>query len=66
MTYSEWLIKGRYVGHYRSTSGTPRGTPALDEMERQMVGELPVEAFELQIDGYTLNLTLALARPTGD
>lgn len=51
----ERLTQGRFVGQFRSATGQPIGAKVAGEAPDRMVGTLPVEAFQLEIDGFQLN-----------
>lgn len=53
-TYHERLIRGRFVAHHHSTTGRVKSTEAVDALLDAMVGRRPVEAFALDVDGYSL------------
>jgi hypothetical protein len=53
--YDEQLIRGRYVGHYHTTVGRLKYTQVADRLLDEMVGRRPVEAFALNVDGFSLS-----------
>ncbi len=52
--YEEGLVDGRWIGRYWSTNGRIRPDIFIEGTNHERVCHLPIEAFELEIDGQTL------------
>src|SRR5579884_309762 len=52
--YEEALVDGRWIGRYWSTNGRIRPDMFIDGPNHDAVQNLPIEAFELEIDGQVL------------
>jgi alpha-galactosidase len=55
VVYEEALVDGRWVGRYWSSNGRIRPDIFVSGANHERVKNLPIEAFELEIDGQTLN-----------
>src|SRR5712692_6333646 len=55
VVYEEALVDGRWVGRYWSSNGRIRPDIFVNGANHERVRNLPIEAFELEIDGQTLN-----------
>src|SRR5436309_9757041 len=55
VVYEETLVKGRWIGRYWSSNGRIRPDIFVDGANHERVSNLPIEAFELEIDGQLLN-----------
>jgi len=53
--YEEALIDGRWIGRYWTSNGRIRPDMFVEGANHEAVQNLPIEAFELEIDGQTLN-----------
>src|SRR5579859_2425900 len=53
--YEEALVGGRWMGRYWSSNGRIRPDIFIDGPNHERVRNLPIEAFELEIDGQALN-----------
>lgn len=53
--YEEALVDGRWIGRYWSTNGRIRPDMFVDGANHEAVQNLPIEAFELEVDGQQLN-----------
>ncbi len=55
VVYEEALVDGRWIGRYWSSNGRIRPDIFVEGSNHERVRNLPIEAFELEIDGQTLN-----------
>ncbi len=53
--YEEHLLQGRFVGGSHSTSGRLKNSSLAYGLRQNVLGRCPIEAFHLNIDGFTLS-----------